>query len=154
MMSITHIHPMLVHFPIVLFIIAVVIDVYILRCKGDLGERNHLTMTGFYALFLGLIFSILAAVFGDIALDAALDRGFSMAPLEEHETLASLTIAIFAFLAAVQSYFLWRRRVLKDGLQWLFVGVGLLGLGVLLSTVYHGGYLVYELGVNVSGVKP
>jgi len=32
--------------------------------------------------------------------------------------------------------------------------LGLVGVGVLLLTGYHGGNLVYELGVGVKGMQP
>jgi len=154
MINITHIHPMLVHFPIVLFITAMVLDGYILSRSGDLGRRDCLVMTGFGALAVGLVFALGAAFFGDIALDKAVDIGFPADPLEEHELLATLTIGVFAVLALVQGFVLWRRQSLTGTRGWLFALVGLAGLGLLISTAYHGGNLVYELGVNVAGVKP
>lgn len=98
MINIAHIHPMLVHFPIVLFIAAVMIDGYVLLHNGDLGERGCLVITGFFALTLGILFALGAAFFGDIALDKAVDAGFSVDALEEHETLAVITIVIFGLL--------------------------------------------------------
>jgi len=154
MINIAHIHPMLVHFPIVLFITAVVLDAYIISRGSDLGRRDCLVMTAFGALAIGLVFALGAAFFGDIALDKAVDAGFSADPLEEHELLATLTIGIFFVLALVQGFVLWRRRSLTGGRGWLFALAGLAGLGLLISTAYHGGNLVYELGVNVTGVKP
>jgi len=154
MINIAHVHPMLVHFPIVLFITAVLISGYVVLRKGDLGERSCLVITGFCALSFGMLFAIGAAFFGDIALDAAVDAGFKVAPLEEHETLAVVTMAIFGILTLLQGFFLWRKHELKNRNAWIFVGVGLLGLVVLLSTAYHGGSLVYDLGVNVKGVIP
>jgi len=154
MINVAHIHPMLVHFPIVFFITGVLISGYVLLRKGDLGERSCLVMTGFSALACGITFALAAAFFGDIALDTAVDAGFAAAPLEEHETLAVVTMVIFGALTLIQGFFLRRKLELKNRNGWIFVGVGLLGLVMLLSTAYHGGNLVYELGVNVSGVKP
>ena len=154
MINITHIHPMLVHFPIVLFILAVLMDGYIVSRGGDLGRRDCLVMAGFWTLVIGLVFALGAAFFGDIALDKAVDAGFSADPLEEHELLATVTIAIFGALALAQGFALWRRQAVTGARGWLFLLTGLVGIGVLISTAYHGGNLVYELGVNVAGVKP
>ncbi len=154
MINIVHIHPMLVHFPIVLFITAMMIDGYILLRQGDLGERGCLVMTGFCALVMGIVFALVAAIFGDIALDAAVNAGFAKAPLEAHETLAFVTMAIFGVLTLLQGISLWHKHALKNRNAWIFVGAGLLGLVMLLSTAYLGGNLVYEFGVNVTGVTP
>jgi len=37
--DITHIHPMLVHFPVVLFIVTTVINLIIVIRKGDIAEN-------------------------------------------------------------------------------------------------------------------
>jgi len=64
-------------------------------------------------------------------------------------------MTIFGILTLLQGFFLWRKHQLKNMNVWIFVGVGLLGLVVvLLSTAYHGGSLVYDLCVNVKGLIP
>ncbi len=154
MIDIAHIHPMLVHFPIVLFLTAIVIDVGVLLRKGDLAARGCLATTGFYSLLFGVGFALLAALFGDIALEQAVAAGFDKAPLEEHEAYAWLTIGVFGVLLALQ--ILARRRPMRlaGGLGWGFVIAAVIGGLVLLVTAYHGGSLVYEVGVNVKSVVP
>ncbi len=150
MIPIEHIHPMLVHFPIVLFTTALSIDAFVVFARGgDLSARRCLSLTGLAALVAGLVFAVLAAVFGDIALDIAIDRGFERDPLEEHEGLAGTTIVLFGLLTVVQSLAVWRAIPLSGNKGKAFVAI--LGIGFLLlaSTAYHGGELVYGLGVNV-----
>jgi len=155
MIPVEHIHPMLVHFPIVLFTLALLIDAgLVLVRQRDLASRHCLTMTGLAALGIGLVFAILAAVFGDMALDIAVDKGFDQAPLEEHEGLAGITIAVFGLLALVQVVAAWRSIPLSGRRGQAFVAVMAIGFLLLVSTAYHGGELVYGLGVNVANVKP
>lgn len=154
MIDITHIHPMLVHFPIVLFLTTVVIQLIVIIRKGDLASRNCLPLISLAAIWIGVGMAILAAFFGDIALDAAVDKGFDKAPLEEHEGLAGFTIVIFSLIALIHGYSVWRRKVLTGARAGALLIASVVGVGVLISTAYHGGNLVYEVGVNVTPVKP
>ena len=155
MIPIEHIHPMLVHFPIVLFTLALCIDTgLVFMLRGDLSARRCLPLTGLAALGIGLLFAVLAAVFGDMALDIAVDKGFGRDPLEEHEGLAGATITLFGLLALVQIIAAWRSIPLDGNRGKAFVGVMAIGFLLLVSTAYHGGELVYGLGVNVAHVTP
>jgi uncharacterized membrane protein len=153
-MGITHIHPMLVHFPIVLLILSLALYGFMLVTGRDFADRQCLSITAAAMLVGGLICAVVAAGFGDIALDAALDKGFSKPPLEEHEDLAGITIAIFGVLAVVILGGLWKKIQLTGAKAMVFLMATLVGVGVLLSTAYHGGELVYVKGVNVEVVNP
>ena len=153
MISITEIHPMLVHFPIVFWLSAETIAVIVLLRGGDLSARNQWPLMALYGLLAGLVFAILAALFGDIALDQAVAAGFSPGPMETHETAAIATIIILGLHTALRLLAVWRRYPLKGIRGFLAELPGLIGIGSLLVTAYLGGELVYHLGVNVaSGV--
>lgn len=154
MVNINHIHPMLVHFPIVLFVTYLLVTAYLVARKEDLAERKCLQMVAGGALLAGVIAALAAAAFGDIALDAALDKGFSKAPLEEHEELAGITIVIHGVLAVVLAAAVWKRIRLQGTVAVLLLIGAVLGLGSLVTTAYHGGELVYKEGVNVEAVTP
>jgi uncharacterized membrane protein len=154
MLDLAHVHPMLVHFPIVLFLIAVAAQFVVLQGSGDLSARQCVPMIGLGALVLGALAAIAAAVFGDIALDQALELGFPEAPLEVHETLGMTTMWIFTTLAAIELWAWWARYPLQGGHGWLLFAVAVVGAGVMLTTAYHGGALVYQTGVNVAPVGP
>lgn len=145
---------MLVHFPIVLFITTVLIQLLVIYRHGDLAARECLSLISLATIAAGVAMAILAAFFGDIALDAAIDKGFDKAPLEDHQGFAIVTIAIFSVIALAQAYSVWRRRVLTGVRAGVLFIASLAGLGVLITTSYHGGQLVYEIGVNVTPVKP
>jgi len=154
MIKITHIHPMLIHFPIVLFFVALLLFLYMQATGKDMNSGKCLAMTAVSALMLATMFAIVAAFFGDIALDAAVEKGFATEPLEEHETLAGITIGVFGVLSLVQVFAVWK-KISMGGLRgWIFVLFMLAGFGSLVATAYHGGELVYKYGVNVDPVKP
>jgi uncharacterized membrane protein len=154
MIDVVHIHPMLVHFPIVLFLVAVAVQLLTLASGGDLSERACLPSIGLVALSLGALGAVVAAVFGDIALDHAVEVGFPKAPLEAHQELGLTTTWLFVALALVQGLARWRRIPLVAVRGWSLALLGVLGCAILLLTAYHGGNLVYRIGVNVDAVKP
>ncbi|MEJ2660629.1 MAG: hypothetical protein P8Z73_07900 [Desulfobacteraceae bacterium] len=152
MIPITEVHPMLVHFPIVLWMCAEVIALAVLLRGGDLSARQHWPLTAFYALLGGTVFAGLAAFFGDIALDHAVAAGFPTGPLEIHETFALTTLGIFILHAILRLLAIWRRYALTGIRGWLAELPGLIGIVLLICTAYLGGELVYHLGVNVAGM--
>jgi len=154
MIDITHIHPMLVHFPIVFLLLAAT-ALTLLQFRGDnLAGRDCLARVGSVALLAGTAFALLAAFFGDIALDAAVVKGFPEAALELHEEFAVVTITVFAVLSLVMLYVIWKKVVMTGTKGMLFLAAIVAGLGLLIVTAYLGGHLVYDLGVNVHGVVP
>lgn len=154
MIDLVHIHPMLVHFPIVLFLVAIAVQLLTLVRGGDLSERACLPSIGSVALILGALAALAAALFGDIALDRAVKLGFPQGPLETHQDLGLITTWLFVALAAVQGLAWWRKISLKAARGWALALVGVVGCVILLLTAYHGGNLVYKIGVNVDVVKP
>ncbi len=154
MIDVAHIHPMLVHFPIVLFLLAVAIEFIVLLKKGDLAAKDCLSTAALVALLLAALAAIAAASFGDIALDKAVELGFDKAPLEQHEELGFTTLWILTGLALWQTFARWRGLRLNAVMGWTFFAVSLVGIGVLLTAAYFGGELVYSLGVNVAPVHP
>ena len=154
MIEITHIHPMLVHFPIVLFLGATVMFCWISVKRGDVAARECLPLTAAWALVVGLLMGYLAAFFGDIALDAAAAKGFAVPPMELHEEMATITLVVFSLLAAVLLGAHWKKIPLNRNKAWGFTAVALAGVVLLLVTAYFGGDLVHRLGVNVRAVVP
>jgi uncharacterized membrane protein len=150
MISIALVHPMLVHFPIVLLITACSLDIIMLLIKKDLANRQCLPLVALSALLLGTLSAGIAAIFGDIALDKAISLGFPRGPLEIHETLALITIAVFSFNCLLRLLALWRRIPLRGRIGWISALPGMVGVVLLIFTAYYGGELVYHFGVNVT----
>ena len=126
MISIALIHPMLVHFPIVLLITAFAIDIIVLSIKKDLTSRQCLPMIALSSLILGTLAAGLAAIFGDIAFDKAVSLGFPSGPIETHETLALITITVFGLYCLWRLLALWRRYPLRGLTGWFSVLPGIM----------------------------
>lgn len=153
-MEVTQIHPMLVHFPIVLFILALGLYFYLLVTRQDMAARKCLSVTAAVFLVGGVVSALVAAGFGDIALDAAVDKGFPDHTLEEHEELAGTTIIIFGVLAVILLGAIWKKVQFDGAKGAVFFLAMVAGTVMLLDTAFHGGELVYKEGVNVEVVKP
>ena len=150
MITINEIHPILVHFPIVLWLTGEVIALIILLRGGDLSARQHWPMTSFYALLGGTLFAALAAVFGDMAAENAVAAGFQAGPIETHETFALITLSLFALHTILRFLAIWRHYPLTGRRAWLSELLGFIGIFLLVYTAYLGGGLVYHLGVNTA----
>jgi len=149
MIDMAHIHPMLVHFPLALLPIALVTQAVALTGGGTLFSRTCSAKTGMLLLLLAAAGAILAAVFGDIAFDRALESGVPMSAMEDHEELGTLSAIALGGLAAVEVWLYARNtdsRMLSAG----FLLAGVVVLATVLTTAWFGGQLVYDLGVNVT----
>lgn len=150
MISLAHIHPMLVHFPIVFFLSLAVLDVIAtLRGVAVTGRGGIGNVSTGLALLAG-VFAIATYIFGDMALDFAEAGGFHSEVAEIHEGLGEATAAAFAFWAVVRVVAWWRNARLRGGGAILLSLVELAGAGIVVATAYFGGQLVYDLGVNVA----
>ena len=150
MTSIAHIHPMLVHFPIVFFLTLAVLDtVATLRGVPVTGRGAVGNVSTGLAVLAGL-FAIAAFVFGDIALETAEAGGFENDIAELHEHLGLATAIAFALWAIVRVVAWWRNARAAGGKAVLLSVVEIAGAVVVLTTAYYGGQLVYKLGVNVA----
>jgi uncharacterized membrane protein len=152
MIDLAHIHPMVVHFPIVLLLVAVAIQCLVLMRGGDLSAHDCLSNLTLTTMALGALSAVVAAFFGDIALDKAVALGFPEGPLETHEAFGITTMSVFLAITAVQGVAWWRRISLAGRRGWILASIGAAGALLLIVTAFFGGHLVYEIGVNVRAV--
>lgn len=149
MPAIQHIHPVLVHFPIVLIYTLVIIDIAALAGSNSITMRSGVgTISTFVAVAAGL-FAIATWLFGGIALDHAEAAGFSNDIAEIHESLG--TISAFILLSwSIIRFALWVRNRELGTLALAIPAIEIAGAALVTVTGYYGGKLVYELGVNVT----
>jgi uncharacterized membrane protein/nitrite reductase/ring-hydroxylating ferredoxin subunit len=138
------IHPMLVHFPIGLFVLSFILDLVSLAPS----PRPFLMPAAFYAMLLGVITALLAAVPGfvdytDIRRDHPGKRTATA-----HMTLNLIVVAIYAVD-------LWIRApaLAEPKIGWVPLVLSLIGIGALSASGYLGGRLVYDEGIAVGRHK-
>lgn len=154
MIDLAHIHPMLVHFPIVLFMLGAALELLVLARGGDLAARDCLSNAALASIVLAALAAIVTAIFGDMALEHAAELGFPMEPMERHEGAGFTTMWFFLAYAGLYLLAWWRGYALAGGRGWLWFLLSLVGVALVLVTGYFGGDLVYGLGVNVAPVTP
>ena len=140
-----NVHPMIVHFPIVLVMLAALADFINLvrpRTRG-LGAAAP-------ALYLlGALSSVSAYVSGRIAADTVLVPGITHGLVDEHGNWALATTISFVVLATLRplGWLVGLADTRTTRLLFLSLGVALLVL--VQQTAERGARLVYEQGVGV-----
>ena len=142
-----NIHPIVVHFPIALLIVAVAVDLVSLLWRRNISIRN--TVSLLYCV--GAASGILAYFTGESAADAMLLPA-EVAPLVgEHHDWASRATWFFVFFASLRlavSFILPQ----KTWIQTVSFLLALSGIFMLYETAEHGALLVYRHGLGVQTI--
>jgi uncharacterized membrane protein len=137
MFNTSHLHPMLVHFPIALVVFGFLADAVYLFYKKEVC----LSKTGFYLLILGTLGAIATWLSGFIFTSEM--SGVAGTVRETHEILASVTVGLL-LITSVLRIILQVKKIEKSGLKWIaFVLYGMAAVFVTL-TGFYGGTLVYN----------
>ena len=144
------VHPLLIHFPIVLFLLAVAFDGISLIWSRGLELR--LSTIILYAL--GGISAVGVYFTGVAAGDAVLVAAEANTALVNHSDWALATVWFLGALTVIRLFFAWweSRRTSSRKIQWLLVGLGLVGLALIQQTAERGAKLVFLHGVGVLAV--
>jgi uncharacterized membrane protein len=152
MIPVQHIHPMLVHFPIVIIFALAAFDlIATVRGYSVTGRTTTGNISTSLAVFAA-IFAVATFYFGGMALDVAEAGGFHSDVAEIHEGLGEM-VAIATSIYAVLRAGLWLRNIrIQNVTSYLFPVTAIAGSALVAVTAYYGGQLVYDLGVNVAKV--
>jgi len=147
------IHPLVVHFPIALLLVAPLLIVIGLLFPKS-GKCFH--VAALVLMVLGVIAAWVAVNTGELAADLA-DRMPPVGPaIERHEELAETTATVFTVLTVVFAALVFGPSFLKNPLSRtvilpIFIVFLLVYLGctsILAKTAHRGGLLVHEYGVH------
>lgn len=143
-------HPAFVHFTVALLIIAAIM--HLLSRFLPNGElANQFEIVARWNLRFGVGFTLLTVASGWYAYNTVAHNAPSHIAMAEHRNWAMATFALFLGVAGWE-YFLSRRGKSKN---WLFTGLLVIAAGLLLTTAWHGGELVYRYGLGVMSLpKP
>lgn len=148
-----NIHPLVVHFPIVLLVIAVACDAIALAFRKNPGLRT--VAVGLF--LLGGAAAIAAYFTGDSAADQVTVPLAAQAILTEHEDWAERTAWFFGLFALLRVGLLWFNR---KGQVWagewthrvVFLA-GVAGIFLLFQTGDRGARMVFQYGVGVQAAE-
>jgi uncharacterized membrane protein len=142
MISATHFHAMVIHFPIALIMAGFLSEIISLFSKKEFFRHASI-----YLLLLGALGASVAYISGSYA-GEGIEEGPLKIPMELHEQAAGITLwlAIIAALFNVILYFLkYDRRWTK----WVFIILITALAGSVTTTGYLGGQLVYKHAAGV-----
>ncbi len=136
-----NVHPLFVHFPIALWIGAMLVEALaVLRSSGDWHR------TAARLLYLGTLFGLLAAATGLLAQNSVPDEGPAHDAMELHEKLMLVTTSAAVGLCMF-AYF--QRDRFAQGQRKLLLA-GLLALAILLTIgADRGALLVFKYATSV-----
>jgi uncharacterized membrane protein len=136
MFETSHLHPMLVHFPIALVVFGFLADVGALLFKKEIC----LTKAGFYMLIIGTLAAVVTWLSGFIFTSDM--SGAAGVRRETHELFATVTV-ILLVITSVFRIILMIKKADSSGLKW--VVLALYGLAAFCVTItgFYGGTLVY-----------
>jgi uncharacterized membrane protein len=147
MMTATHLHAMIIHFPIALLMIGFLSEIISLFTKKDFFKT-----AAFYLLILGALGAITAYITGGYA-GEGIEEGPLLDPMNLHKQAALFTIWISIIIVLFKSTIFY----FKSHKSWA-KGIGFLLYMFLVIAVartgYLGGQLVFSHGAGVEIALP
>ena len=137
MIPVSHLHPMLVHFPIALIVFGFIAEFAALIFKKDVS----LSKLGFYLLIAGTLTAIIALFTG--AFFTSEMTGAAGKIQETHAMFAGITLGLLIVVSILRIFLKIKNKENTD-LKWVaFVLYGLAAISVSI-TGFYGGTLVYD----------
>lgn len=147
MISATHFHAMIIHFPIALLMAG-----FFSEILGWITKKEFFKNVAVFLLFLGALGAIVAYVSGDMA-GEGIEEGPLRKPLELHEQAATVTLwlaIVTALFRGIVLFFKYNRR----WVNWVFIVLFTALAGSVTTTGYFGGQLVYKHAAGVELAIP
>lgn len=141
-------HPLIVHFPIALLVVAVPIDIASLALPRMRWLQG--AATGLYCM--GALAALAAFFSGREAVESVLLPLAANKVLSEHADWGLRAAWLYGIVALLRAGWTWHKHTLTPRVHLLFVCLGIGGLYVLYETGDHGAQLVYQYGVGVAAV--
>lgn len=142
MFTATHLHAMIVHFPVALVLVA-----FFTELVGWLLKKPFFLQVSFYIIALAALAAIVAYLTGDAAGDG-MDGGSLQKALESHEEAATFTLWLTILAAGAKIAWYWVQKELR-WLKVLAFALLFAAAGSVGYTGYLGGQLVYKHAAGV-----
>lgn len=138
-----NIHPMIIHFPIVLWLVAVTADlVFLFLSKSWL---RNMTITLY---ILGALSAFAAYLSGGQAMDIVTVPMQGEVTAGNHSDWGHYTFYFFSAYAVIRLFLFWKQWDKKKWLAIVLFILGAAGMGMVAKTADMGGKLVYKYGVG------
>lgn len=139
-----NLHPLMVHFPIALIAVSAVFHIAAIATRGK-SCVTHCAILAHTTLWLGALAALPTVLFGWLAFNSVNHDEAGHVAMLAHRTWALATLAVLVVLAGWDA---WRSKV--DAVPaWWFAGAVIGAWGMVATTAWHGGELVYRHGLGV-----
>jgi uncharacterized membrane protein len=139
-----NIHPMLIHFPIVLWLVAVLADLVSLFLAKSWLKNMTITL-----YMLGALGAFAAYLSGSEAIDMVSVPMQAELTASNHSDWGHYTFYFFTAYAIVRLFLFWKQWDKKKWLAIMLFILGAVGIGMVAQTADLGGKLVYKYGVGI-----
>jgi uncharacterized membrane protein len=143
MFSTSHLHPLIVHFPIALIIVGFFADVVYLFFK----DEKCLSKTGFYLMVLGALAAVAAWSTGQLFTSEPTE-GEIVKVFARHETGALITMILMVLGAILRIYLVVKKKG-ETSLKWVVFAIYFLGFAAVAFTGLMGGSMVYTFMLQI-----
>jgi uncharacterized membrane protein len=152
-------HPLVVHFPIALLMVA---PLFILAGIAFRGREIWPLVSALTLMVLGTLAAFVAVSTGEAAAELVMETAANAEVLDLHEELAEKTQVVFAILTGIYALLVILPAALKRPLSpriaiiahSLFLLVYAGALLLLVNTAHQGGLLVHQHGVRAKVAQP
>lgn len=133
-------HPALVHFPIALFLLSLIVDIF----SFFVADSNAIFRAAFYSLAFGIVMALLAAVTGFV------DRSDIRLDHPARKTANThMTLNLSAVGLAALNLFLRMGQLDLTRTPLINLLLSIASVGIILVSGYLGGTMVYDNGIGV-----
>jgi uncharacterized membrane protein len=137
MFETSHLHPMIVHFPIALIITGFLADTLYLFYK----QENWLHKAGFFLMILGTLGACVAYLTGTLFTSEPTE-GDIVGVFESHHMWAQITLTVMLLVSLLRIYTVIKDR--EEKFKWIIYGLYAAGTAAVSFAGFIGGIMVYS----------
>jgi uncharacterized membrane protein len=144
MIPLSHFHPLAVHFPIALIVVAFIFDMVSMIYK----KEPCLSTAGYYLQMLGMLAAIAAWGTGHFIAGTTQMEGEAMQVKEQHELFATMAL-VAVIIATLARLILVYQKTENTLYKYIPFGLSLLSVIFITITGYLGGKLVIDFMIGI-----